>query len=169
MKKDISILYYSVLFLFFIVMKLMYTKMDNSDLHFLLNPTHAIVTLLTGSTAIFCMDKGFFFENLNIAIDKSCSGFNFWILSFIMLSYVCVSFYKTNKSKLLAILVLFAITFFTTIFVNTSRIMVAIFILKTFPKSMNYTWLHQMQGIFIYLSFLILLYITITKLIIKKK
>lgn len=153
----------------FILLKFYYTIADNEDLILLLAPTSKIISLVTNTSSEFLLDSGYFFEKLNIVIDKSCSGFNFLILCFIMLTFSGIKFFKSRNKKILLMLILLFTSYFLTIFVNTSRIMFSVF-------SRNYganfidnqiDWLHQAEGTFIYLSFLIIIYLAFN-LVIKK-
>ena len=151
--------YYIVGIALFIGLKLMYSNANNNQVFILLKPVDKIVSFIFDSHSVYNNNTGFFHEKLNITIDKSCSGFNFLMLSFILLYF---SFLKSLKSQFLKILViplalLFAYSF--TLFVNASRVLTAIFIKK--KTSLDYAWLHEAEGVFIYLSFLIALYISI--------
>ena len=67
--------------------------------------------------------------------------------------------FKVCKSILHQIIVfpiVIVATYFLTLFANTSRILTSLFISK--QTSLNYSWLHQAEGVFIYLSFLIIFY-----------
>jgi len=154
----------------FLLLKQYYTTTSNDDLKFLLIPTNALVSLIFGSSPIYSTGSGYIYDNLNITIEKSCSGYNFWILCFAMLAFLLVNFYKTHLKKLAAILLLLPLCWLLTIFVNTSRIATAIFISAQFPgSSKHFPWLHQSEGIFIYLSFLITFYMTMNQILTKLK
>jgi exosortase K len=158
MKKINSYYFYcAFLIAIFIACKIFYTKTNSGDLLFLLAPTNFIVELATTSNAVFDSEKGFFYQNLNIVINKSCSGFNFLIICFIMLSFSVLRFYKTNRQRITFIFTVLITSYLITIFANTSRILTAIYIMKIFPDSnKKYAWLHQAEGVFIYLSLLII-------------
>jgi exosortase K len=95
---------------------------------FLLYPTDWLTGLLMGSTGIYSPENGFFHERLNIMIDKSCAGFNYWVLSFLLFTYLEVNHLKNNKEKALALLFALLGAYFFTIFVNASRIVVTIIV-----------------------------------------
>lgn len=141
----------------FVILKFWYTKSSNSDVLFLLKPTNELVNLATSSSSVFESEIGFFNQNLNIIINKSCSGFNFWMMVFLMLSFLLIKFFKENKFRILAIFGALVLSYFFTIFVNVSRILFSIF-MKNFVIN-KYSWIHQTEGTFVYLSFLIVMYL----------
>ena len=155
----------------FILLKFWFTSADNNDLAFLLKPTDKFVGLLTGSHSVYFTDNGYYHEKLNILIDKSCSGFNFWILSFLLFTYLTVRYVDKHFYKLLAILLSFIGAYLLTIFVNTSRIFVSINMQNQtkniFPHQQDI--IHEAIGIITNLTFLILTYYLIEKILTHKK
>lgn len=141
----------------FIGLKYLYTLADNDALLFLLKPTNALVAAITNSTAVYSSDAGFFHQKLDIVINKSCSGFNYWILGFIMSIFMALQYPTARGHKISLFPVTLALAYLLTLFVNTSRILVATYFLP--GLSARYAWIHQAQGVFIYLSFLILFYL----------
>jgi len=152
-----NIPFYLICILIFLVLKFGYTRATHSYLKLLLAPTSKIVEIATGSDAQFIEDGGYFNQKLNIIIDKSCSGFNYLILCFISLSFTAFKYLKTNLQKLLAIFFLLIFSWFITIFVNASRILFSVFIHKQqFIENIKQAdWMHQAEGVFVYLFFLI--------------
>ena len=152
--------YYLVAVVVFLVLKFSYTLADNNDLLFLLKPTNKGVELSLGSKAIYTNADGFRHVKANIIIDKSCSGFNFWILCFIMFAFTSIRFLKGRNSKIISLPVLLLSSLLLTIFVNISRILVSISA-QSLTNSFfhqKYVWLHQATGAFVYFSFLVLFY-----------
>lgn len=154
--------YYFVGLLLFVVLKFMFSALGNDAFVFLTKPTSKIISIVTNSTFIYSSNAGFYFENLNIIIDKSCSGFNFWLLCFIMILFSFLKYLQSHLKKLLAFPCILLIAYCITLFVNTSRILISLLIENTLH--LEYKWLHQTEGVFIYLSFLMLLYLTINHL-----
>lgn len=151
--------YYTVILAVFVLLKYIYTVIGNDGLYFLLGPTNWIVKLATGSTPVYTTENGFYYNNLNILIEKSCSGYNFWTICFVMLSFLCLNFSKSPFRKFCYILFVLPISWILTLSANASRILTAIVVAKLFPQSSyRFPWLHQAEGIFIYLSLLILFY-----------
>ncbi len=141
----------------FLIMKLAYTFFENEAVLFLLLPTNLAIETITSSIAAYDPQSGFFHESLNIVIDKSCSGFNFWILCFVMFAFTTVRFIKGNALKLMMFPAVLLISLVLTIFVNTSRILLATLTPEFFNE--QFPWLHQAQGTLIYLTFLITFYL----------
>lgn len=129
-----NILYYLTTIGLFILLKFCYTLADNNNLRFLLKPTDKLVELLTNSKADYFSDKGYYHEKLNIIIEKSCSGFNFWLLCFCMLTFLALKYFDKSLYKALTIPVSMAAAYILTIFVNGSRIFASI-ILQTQAKN----------------------------------
>src|SRR5688572_29565404 len=78
-------------------MKWLHTQSDTQDLVFILYPVQAAVQLAFNTYSTFDA-AGFHFEELGIVIDKSCSGANFFILSFSLLS-ATIPYYRYTYSK----------------------------------------------------------------------
>jgi exosortase K len=159
LQKQENILFYGLAVSVFMLLKFIYTALDNDSLRFLLYPTNKCIELATNSTAIYAAETGYFHPDLNILIEKSCSGFNFLLLCFLLLFFSNLARFKTAFAKILFLPIALIISYLFTIFVNTSRIMSAIVIERTLPhSSKQFPWLHEAEGVFIYLSFLIAFY-----------
>ena len=126
MQTNKNIPYYLTAVGLFILLKFGFTLAENNDLTFLIKPTNKLVGLLTGSKSVFISDSGYFNEHLNIIIDKSCSGFNFWILCFLLLTFLTVKYFGKTLNKILTIPSALIGAYLLTIFVNTSRIFASI-------------------------------------------
>lgn len=165
-----NIPYYLIAIGLFVLFKFGFTYANNDNLLFLLKPTDKLVGLLTGSNSIYISDKGFFYNQLNIVIDKSCAGFNFWVLTFLMLTFLGLKYFDSNIKKLLAIPLALIGAYFLTIFVNTSRIFASIVIqnqMSDFLENQKHI-IHETIGIVTNLTFLILTYFIIDRILIKK-
>lgn len=152
-------IHYLVAILLFGALKIAYTQMDANDLSFILTPTDKIISLLTNSEGMFLNGSGYFHQDINILIEKSCAGFNFLILSFITGYLVSINHFQNRKAKWLLMPLSLLLSYFLTLFVNTSRIIIAIIINKQIqPQFQTGTWLHEAEGTFVYLFFFILFY-----------
>lgn len=141
----------------FIILKFAHANAENNDLYFLLKPLNQIVGFVLDSSSVYYQDIGFYHKALNITIDKSCSGFNFLLLSFLIIYISSLKVLKSHFQKIVGIPLALIIAFVFTLFVNASRILTSILIEK--KTNLNYSWLHETEGTFIYVSFLILLYL----------
>lgn len=161
MNTNKNIPYYLTTIGLFILLKFGYTLADNDNLIFLLKPTDKIVGLLTGSNSVYLSDKGYYHGNLNILIEKSCSGFNFMLLCFCMLSFLFLK-YADKIFFYLTIPFALIVSYLLTIFVNASRIIASITMQQqanNFLPNRSHLILHEIVGVIINLTFLILIYI----------
>jgi len=156
-----NIPFYLFLTCLFVALKMWHTSADNNELLFLLRPVDYLISLVTSSSSVFLPSEGFYHPNLNLLIDKSCSGFNFFLLLYLLLSFLALSFVNKYKNKIFSLAGLFLASYLFTLFVNSSRILVSIAISSTplAPIAKNISWLHQAEGIFIYLFFLVAIYL----------
>lgn len=161
--------YYLATISIFILMKLGFVLASNKDVLFLLKPTNKLVGLLLGSHSVYQKDIGYYHSMLNISIDKSCSGFNFWCLSFLAFTHLLLKLSNQKTHKILSVVLALLVTYLLTIFVNTSRIYVSIIIQsQTKELFLNQQGIiHESIGIVTNLTFLILFYILIEKFTIK--
>ena len=153
----------------FILLKYVHVCADTDDLQFLLAPVSQIVAMATNSVAVYSPENGYFHASLDISIDKSCSGLNFWILCFIMGVFRMAQsppplrgFLGTNRTLSLGLIpCMLLLTWAYAIFVNTSRILTSVFLQQLAPDFMSthQHWTHQAMGISIYLFFLVLFYL----------
>lgn len=144
------------LFLFF---KLIYMNANAEDMLFLLTPTNMFVSMVSNSTGVFIQNAGFYHQDLNILIEKSCAGFNFFILSFVTSYTLILQYAHKWKPKLILLPISLLISWLLTIGVNVARITTAILFNAHLPiSSAKSITMHEMQGTFIYLFFLLLFY-----------
>lgn len=156
-----NIFYYLTAIGLFIVLKFGYTIANTNDLIFLLKPTDKLVGLLTSSKSVYFADKGFYYQNLNIIIEKSCSGFNFLLLCFSMISILALKYVRNSLYKALIIPVALLSAYLMTIFVNASRIFASIVLqhqTNSFMPKNSQLVVHETIGIITNLSFLVLGY-----------
>jgi len=144
-----SKIYYISSLTIFLLLKFIFSQAEIGDLIFLLKPTDTLVGLLTGSQSVYILDNGYYHASLNILLNKSCSGFNFWSLSFLAFAYLAIKYFK---NKALAIPVSLCCAYILTIFANSSRIFTAIIV--PYKQAL----VHETIGIIVYLSFLVLVY-----------
>lgn len=168
MKNKTNTLLYLFVAIGFILLKVFYKNAVVSDLKFLLAPTNYIVSFCTNSPSIFQNDIGYYFKDLHITIDKSCSGFNFYCMILLMYAFFIIKELISKKSKWLALTMSFIICYCVTLIANTSRIIIAIYSKNLLPQNLyKQTWMHETQGILVYLIYFILFF-NLTKIIINK-
>ena len=118
-----------------------------------------------GEKSIYSLEMGYFFQNMNITIDKGCSGFNFWMMSFVLSAFILIQLFGKWWKKLSLILLSFCLTYLVTIVVNFSRIVIAIFLQKTPFSFLHGKQIHLLEGGMIYLTTLVLIYLFLTNYI----
>lgn len=167
MKKNV--IYMLIGFGLFVALKFIYSHLDTNQLLFLLKPTNMGVSAFTGAVSVFKDGVGYFYPQLNIVINKSCSGYTFWLICFLMTAFVLI---QTDKiRKLLTIPIALVLSFLVTILANISRICGYIWLMRRGVAERfdaDNTWLHEAEGIFVYLSFLIIFYFILNTIINKK-
>jgi exosortase K len=158
--------YFLVCLLLFAGLKFIFPHLSTDSLQFLLAPVNKIISLIFNSTFTYSGDTGYFHPYADIVIDKSCSGFNFFVISFLMYSFLLMKPEKIKKWVRIPFALILAYT--TTIPANVSRI--AGYLMMTnmqspmFPLS-GISRLHQAEGIVVYLTFLITAYIAFNHII----
>ncbi|OAZ04614.1 exosortase K [Flavobacterium succinicans] len=166
-----NIYYYLTTILLFLVLKFGYTIADTNDLFFLLRPTDTLVGLLISSKSVYFADKGFYYDDLNFIINKSCSGFNFLLLCFSMFAIVAFKNINLIKQRIVIIPAALLLAYVVTIFVNASRIFVSIVLqnqVTHFLSQKSIEIVHETIGIVTNLFFLILIYILLERLLKKQ-
>ncbi len=151
-------------------MKYLVRFADIGLFRFLLKPTDILVGLFTASQSVYIKGVGYRHEGLNVVIDRSCAGFNLWIIAFIMLAYLAVKHFVGITHRIFSIALSLVAAFFLTIFTNTSRIFASItfqpIAARILPLSKDI--IHEAIGVTVNLSFLILAYIIVDKLLTNK-
>lgn len=166
-----NIPYYLTAVGLFILLKFGFTLADNNHLTFLLKPTDKLAGLLTSSHSVYHAENGFYHNKLNILIDKSCSGFNFWILCFLVFTYLTVKHLDKPLHKMLSIPTVLLCAYLLTIFVNASRIFASVIVqkqIKIFFSNQQHL-IHEAFGIITNWSFLVLTYYIIEKILIHRR
>ena len=144
----------------FILFKFWFIYADNSSLAFILKPTSKLVGIVTGSSSIYLAESGYYFQDTNIIIDKSCSGFNFWLLCYSMLFFLIFKSLQKNSHKLLAIPSVMLGAYILTILVSTSRIYVSLTIQNSLINFLQIEQhiIHEAIGVITNLTFLVLFF-----------
>ncbi len=150
----------------FLILKLWYRNTSTDDLQFLLSPINKIISLFTGAHSNYKPQEGYYFKDLDIIIDKSCSGFNFFLISFVMISFLIIPRCHRPLLKTSTLLASIIIAYTLTLFTNSSRIIVSIFSNRITPLSWNhyYPIIHESIGVIVYLSCLVSFYLLLDKI-----
>lgn len=160
-----NILYYSFAASIVFVLKFAYPLANAESLKFLLYPVSKILGIATGVKPVFLLEKGYLFEPLQIIVDKSCAGFNFWMICSLMLAFLSINYAKSAATKVFALLSAFLIAYFVTLFVNTARIFVLLITEDTLVTALNLSpsFVHEAIGIATNLTFLVSVYFAAEK------
>jgi exosortase K len=152
--------YYITMLLLFLVLRFLHTSARADEVWFFLAPTSKIVALTLSADAVYNSVDGYFFSDLGIVINKSCSGVTFWLLSMVLLFFTVLRFCESHFQKLLLFPISAFICYILTVSVNASRILFAVKFNHLFPNvAQKYAWLHEMEGNIIYLAALMLFYL----------
>lgn len=143
------------------------SKLSYESVLFLIKPVAYVVGFILGSNCVNIADEGFFLPQLEILIDKSCSGYNFWSVCIFILTYLCFTKIAKLQIKCFAFLLLLPITYLLTLFVNTIRIISCISTAKLgLMFSENYQGIiHEVTGLANTVVFLLLFYFAFGKII----
>lgn len=168
MKKELIHFLFSLFI--FIVLKFLYSYLSVDSLRFLIAPVSWGVSFFTGEASVFENGSGYFYPKMNMIIDNSCSGYTFGLICFLMTSFVLLRSDKITKLLVMPLSLLFS--YVVTIIANISRITVYLFFMKAdISSSLNVSdsILHESEGIFVYLFFLIAFYLTLNYIFNKYK
>ncbi len=166
-----NIYYYLSAAALFILLKFGFASVGTESLSVLLAPVNKMVELVTGSNAFYLQGTGYSHQKLNIIIDKSCSGYNFFLLTFLMLTIHAVPFFSRTIHKLAVLPFSLLIAYVLTLFVNTTRIVASIYFQKQLTNvlPLSPSVIHESIGVISNLSFLIAIYYFTDKLLTNNK
>ncbi len=155
------IIQFSTILLIAVGLKLYYSTASVNGLRWVLAPTAFLVELFTSETFAFESYAGYMNADHSFLIAASCSGVNFLITAFLMLSTVKLWNERSVDSSWTIIPAAFGAAYLTTIAANTVRIAVALRLHRMGPGMIwvNPEQMHRFQGIFIYFGFLVVLFV----------
>jgi exosortase K len=141
--------------------KLSYSTASVDGLTWILAPTTLLVELITGTGFKFESYAGYISDDHSFLIAAPCSGVNFLITAFLMLSLGRLWRDQTTNLPWGFIPAAALVAYLTTIIANAVRISIA---LKTRRFSRDLSCLdpegvHRLEGILVYFGFLLLLFV----------
>ena len=166
MKISKKIFYYFLAFIIFIVIRFTLPKASNNELLFLSYPQNFIIQTLTGSTAEYSTEKGFFYPQYHINFDKSCAGSGFFALTFLMLSSLFIKHLHHHKQIITGFLATLILAYIFTLFSNSFRVITSIFLQENASRFLSdrpHYLIHGTTGILMDLTFFILIYLLMEK------
>jgi len=142
-------------------LKLFYSTASVDDLRWVLAPTASLVELVTGETFTFESHAGYMIGDRSFLIAAVCSGINFLIAAFLMLSLRRLWRGWWQPVNLALLPASLAVAYLTTIVANAVRIVGAIYLHRMDPDLVwvNPDQAHRLEGIFVYFGFLLLLFV----------
>jgi exosortase K len=145
-----------------LALKYHYSNASVNDLRWILSPTAFLVESITGMEFEFESYSGYMSADHTFLIAASCSGVNFMIVAFLVLTFGESWRERTRNVGWFFIPAAMLIAYFVTIAANTARIDIA---LRTSGAETGISWLgpeelHRVEGIFVYFGFLLLLYVS---------
>lgn len=150
-------------------LKLFLIASGPADLGWILLPTMYLVSAFTGLQFFFDPAQGYVnFENAAV-IGTSCAGVNYLVIALCMSVFSFVPRFTRYKLPMFAVLILAAYS--VTIMVNSFRISGGIALLQAAShfKLVITDAVHEAEGIFVYFTFLVLYYVSLQALILRRE
>jgi exosortase K len=141
--------------------KFYYSTASVNDLRWVLGPTTFLVELVTGSSFEFESYAGYMCSDHSFLIAASCSGINFLVTAFLLLSLGRLWRNRSRQIGWKFIPAMALIAYSATIVANTVRISTAMRLRRIDPDTiwLNPEQLHRFEGIVVYFGFLFVLFI----------
>lgn len=150
-------------------LKVFYFSASFNDVYFLIKPLNTATEFLTRHQSELINEVGFVYESQQIIINKSCSGFNLWVISYLMFSYMFISSIYKKLHYLFIIPSALLLSYISALFINIIRVYVS-FLLNTSPLPLfkeHTLVIHEMVGIINNFAFLFIIYYSLNYLLIK--
>ena len=141
-------------------LKAFYSTASVNDLTWILWPTKTVVELISGTRFHFESYAGYMSEDRSFLIAAACSGVNFLIAIFVMLS-LRMLWRRRELNSWWSILLIAGLSYIITIVANSLRISSALWLISTRRKffGLDRDELHRLDGILIYFGMMLLVYI----------
>lgn len=158
-----SFLYIGACLLIIFLLKYIGNNATEEFISFMTFPVTIAAQLYSGTTFNFITDKGFLSEDQFILINRSCSGINFMIITFCVNSY----FLGNRGYKILFIPIALLLAYPFTILINSFRVISSIQLLnlQNMISLFSPKQIHEMAGVIIFLTSLILYYLFLTQIL----
>ncbi|WP_338768876.1 exosortase K [Bernardetia sp. ABR2-2B] len=165
MKNKLSLLFLFTVFCIGFAAKWIFTNLDVEYSIWLLKPTTIWVEQITGLDFNLLQNEGYVCTQISptTIIDKSCSGLNFWLMSFLLGAFVLHKKITDLWRFFYFFILVFNLAWLVTIIANTGRIVISIKFLPLLSPHIEYAQSHLLLGIFIYVTMLILYYLILRK------
>jgi exosortase K len=160
-------LFYLILF---VGLKGFFAFADDADLQFLSAPLAQLLSFFSGYAHLEISSGVYRFPEVEILIDSSCSGYNLFLIYFLLLGWTTISYHSNGAKVLQGLPLNLGVAYLLTLFTNSTRILSLLkfesSIANFFHSSQDL--IHQALGAFNNLFFLVLTYLIINHLFKKK-
>jgi exosortase K len=143
-----------------------YADASADALWWILQPTAALVGVVSGATFTVAPGEGYLSHERLFLIEKSCAGINFMIAAFVMVVLALIGRVRSQASGLSVLAAALAVSYGGAVLVNTVRITVAMW-LASHPvpvSGLTAAEVHRIEGIAVYFAGLVLLYELVRRL-----
>ena len=150
-------------------LKSFYSTASVNDLRWILAPTASLVELITSTHFEFESQAGYMSSDHTFLIAASCSGVNFLIISFVMLTLAKISRSWPRNIEWRFFPIAMLVAYLTTLLANTTRIVAALSLQKLEIGWLGREEIHRLEGIFVYFGFLFLLFVASERMNLRKR
>ncbi|MCJ8311911.1 MAG: exosortase K [Saccharospirillaceae bacterium] len=148
----------------FIGCKLFYRQATTQELIWLLMPVNQLIEWVTGFQSNYIINKGYYFQSIDMLINKSCSGFNLFLISMLIVLYLFFNKVRTIYQVILSVGVSVILAYVFVLITNCVRILNVMLIEHSTLFTLNAnTVIHQSIGILVNVTFLVIFYMLIDK------
>ena len=141
-------------------LKKFYQTAEVPDLQWILTPTKALVQTFSGLSFHNDATEGYVNMAHHFTIAKSCAGVNFLIIVFCTSVFGFTLKMKKLVHQWISLPAFLSIAYGLTVVVNAFRIIGALTFGATQWAGINGNRVHEMEGVVVYLSFLLIYYLT---------
>ncbi|HAS41144.1 MAG TPA: exosortase K [Microscillaceae bacterium] len=146
-------------------LKKFYQTAEVPDLQWILGPTKTLVQAFSGLSFTYDTTNGYVNLPHQFTIAKSCAGVNFLIIVFCTSVFGFTLKMKNSVRQWLSLPAFLGIAYALTVVVNAFRIISALTLGQTQWMGIDANGLHEMEGVVVYLSFLLIYYLTMHHLL----
>lgn len=153
------------LIVFYVTLNYYYTYFTFEDLLILIKPVNIIFSFFVKSIPEYDIGIGFHYPNIDILINKSCSGFQFFLTTYII-TYLLILKNETSIYIIrLNFLVSLILSYLFTIYFNSARFVISFLSQNTanyFLTKKPHFLIHEVTGQIVYfISYIIIIYLII--------
>ena len=159
--------FYILILVIFLILKYLGMSINLDHVTVLLYPVNKCLQILTGGSSVYIAGEGYYFEKIQIVLDKSCSGFNLWLLCFLILSFLFLKYSNKLWQRIVVIPASLGVAYVLAIVINTCRIYTSIILQRTISSvlSLHPDMVHEAIGIINNVFFLTLIYYIAEKIL----